>query len=110
MSPQRTTALPFACVRLPALQVGARGCEGRRPEGRRGPEGEVRWAVRKGRGASLAKVRAGKVRGWGGVGRVIGAVGRVGLVWEGVCGDVCDIWVLGWKYFVIDKEVIGLRD
>ena len=40
--------------------------------------GFVRWAVRKEEGASLAKVRAGKVRGWGGGGGVIGLVGGLG--------------------------------
>ena len=48
---------------------------GVRPEGRRGPWGLVRWAARKEAGASLAKVRAGKVRGWGVLVRVIGVVG-----------------------------------
>lgn len=49
-----------------------------RPEGRVGRLGFVSWAVRKEEGASLAKVRAGKVRGWGGVGSVIGSVGGLG--------------------------------
>ncbi len=34
--------------------------DGERPEGRRGPWGEERWAWRKGWGESLAKVWAGK--------------------------------------------------
>ena len=77
MSPHRTTALPLAWVRLPLLQVGARVWVGVRPEGRRGPLGLVRWAVRKEAGASLAKVRAGKARGCGVLLRVIGAVSGV---------------------------------
>lgn len=52
--------------------------DGLRPEGRTGPFGFVRCAVRKEGGASLAKVRAGKVRGWGVLLRVIGAAGGVG--------------------------------
>jgi len=36
-----------------------------RPEGRSAPLGDVRCAERKEAGASLANVRAGKVRGWG---------------------------------------------
>ena len=47
------------------LHVGVRVCVGVRPEGRTGPLGLVRCAERKEAGASLAKVRAGKVRGWG---------------------------------------------
>ena len=43
--------------------VGVRTWEGERPEGRRGPCGEERCAVRKVVGASLAKTRAGKLRG-----------------------------------------------
>lgn len=45
-----------------------------RPEGRRGPLGLQRCAERKEAGASLANVRAGKVRGWGVVLSVIEAV------------------------------------
>lgn len=60
------------------MQVGDRVCVGVRPEGRRGPVGVVRWAVRKEAGASFAKVRAGKVRGWGwGWGGGLGSVIRV---------------------------------
>ena len=55
------------------LHVGVRVCVGVRPEGRVGPEGFERWAERKEAGASLAKVRAGKVRGWGVGLSVIGA-------------------------------------
>lgn len=57
------------------LHVGARVCVGVRPEGRVEPFGLVRWAARKEGGASLAKVRAGKVRGWGIGVRVIWAAG-----------------------------------
>lgn len=43
-----------------------------------GPLGFARCAERKEAGASLANVRAGKVRGWGVLLSVIGAVSAVG--------------------------------
>lgn len=73
------------------LHVGVRVCVGVRPEGRVGPEGFERWAERKEEGASLAKVRAGKVRGWGVGWSVIGAV-RVGGVVDLEELGVVDFW------------------
>ena len=60
-----------------------------RPEGRRAPRGEVRCAERKEVGASLANVRAGKVRGGGF--SVVVEVGGLGLrvIVVGVDVDVC---------------------
>lgn len=46
VSPHRTTALPCVCVREPVCTVGGLDSEVLRPEGRRGPRGEVRCAVR----------------------------------------------------------------
>ena len=46
VSPHRTTALPCECVREPVWTVGGLDSECSRPEGRRRPRGEVRFAVR----------------------------------------------------------------
>lgn len=51
----RATALPEACVREEEWLVSVRAWVGCRPEGRVGGS-QVRWASRKGRGESLAKV------------------------------------------------------
>ena len=51
-------------MREPVWMSGGRVSEGVRPEGRRAPVEDVRWAWRKGMGASLAKVWAGKERVW----------------------------------------------
>lgn len=55
VDPMRTTALPEACVREEEWLVGGRAWVGFRPEGRVGGS-LLRWASRKGRGESLAKV------------------------------------------------------
>jgi len=69
--------------------VGARVCVGVRPEGRSAPRGEVRCAERKEVGASLANVRAGKVRGGGfGVGVEVGGSG-LSVIVAGVNVGVC---------------------
>jgi len=60
-----------------------------RPEGRRAPRGEVRCAERKEVGASLANVRAGKVRGGGfGVRVEVGGSG-LSVIVAGVDVGVC---------------------
>lgn len=80
--------------------------DGERPEGRRGPLREERWAWRKGWGESLAKVWAGKesvcevlegAAGW------IAIVGREAKVWGGGIIERTEgsDAVLGWDNFAI---------
>lgn len=61
--------------------------------------GWVRWAFRKAAGDSLAKVRAGKVRGWGwgglgsGIGNLVYFCGSLGVwvFWREKCLSIRDL-------------------